>query len=74
MLPATSGAKASAQFPERYLRRRCSPAYLIQCVCQAGHELSLDKLGLLVLELALLLDPEGCGLHAELGDLVGPAL
>lgn len=45
-------------------------ADLVKCVRQASHELCLDELRLLVCELRLLLDLEGCWLHAELADLV----
>ena len=67
-------AKSRPKYPQKTRRQGRQSAHLVQRVCQAGHELGLHKLGLLVLELALLLDPEGCGLHAKLGDLVGPPL
>jgi hypothetical protein len=45
-------------------------AHLIQGVREPGHELGLHELRLARLELALLLDREGGGLQAELGDTV----
>lgn len=41
-------------------------AHLIQGVGQTGHQLCLHKVSLATLELALLLDCEGCGFQAEL--------
>lgn len=44
--------------------------HLVQGVGQTSHELGVNELGLSSLELRLLLDLEGGGLHAELVELV----
>ena len=44
--------------------------YLVQGVCQTGHQLGLDELSWLVGELRLFLDLKRCWLHAELADLI----